>query len=162
MSGETVKPWLNICKYGGSVAEWLACLTRRPSTPQSGIARSIYTATCYLAVALLRYVSRHWQERATTIQTQWRSARTSSVYFAYCLQTLAVRVHTLSLYIATWRRAVPLHLYVASCGPSAQQRGITRSICTATWCLAVPPRLNVASRDPHIHLYFLFLDASPR
>jgi len=25
VSGETVKIWLNISKYGGSVAEWLAC-----------------------------------------------------------------------------------------------------------------------------------------
>jgi len=41
MSGETVKSWLNICKYGGSVAEWLACGTQALKGPGSNRSRDV-------------------------------------------------------------------------------------------------------------------------
>ena len=41
VSGETVKTWLNICKYGGSVAEWLACWTQVLKYPGSNRCRDV-------------------------------------------------------------------------------------------------------------------------
>jgi len=88
-------------------------------------------------LSLLRYVSRHWQKRATTIQT-----------VAICPPFLSPLCVLSPDAGCTSAYAVPLHRNVASRGHSTPLRGLVRSLYPATWHRAIHLHRNVASRGP--------------
>ena len=139
MSGETVKPWLNICKYGGSVAEWLVSMLN---------SATLYTSKWHRAIHLHRNMLSRGPSTPLRLQTLAGESNHHPDTVAICPPFLSPLCVLSPDAGCTSAYAVPLHRNVASRGPSTPRRGLVRSLCLATWHRAIHLHRNVASRGP--------------